>query len=348
MAFPDFLGFPTALSRAAGPLPSRSLRRVSVLWWLALTMMLTATSLMPSQASASGYASQKLGFSVRFSDEVTSHRVLGVFVMPGQILSLEVVQGREGDFLVSDSTSRSRITGRARWTWNAPDTPGLYPLQITRLDTQEVMTLNVFVLTPRENQRHEYINGYRMGLYPRMPYRGLDAYLPPNGFVMVTEANQDTPVSPHFTLSQFVSKQVSSFPKYLILRERLLLLLEGILESVNEAGIPAETLQIMSGFRTPWYNASIGNGRYSRHLWGGAADLYIDEQEPHGRMDDLNGDGLSDLQDARILGEIVEAAQRRQAPTRYLGGLGLYGPKPHRGPFVHVDVRGFEARWEFD
>lgn len=24
---------------------------------------------------------------------------------------------------------------------------------------------------------------------------------------------------------------------------------------------------------------------------------------------------------------------------------GLYGPAPHRGPFVHADTRGFEARW---
>jgi len=29
----------------------------------------------------------------------------------------------------------------------------------------------------------------------------------------------------------------------------------------------------------------------------------------------------------------------------FIGGLGIYGPKPHRGPFVHVDVRGFRARW---
>ena len=31
------------------------------------------------------------------------------------------------------------------------------------------------------------------------------------------------------------------------------------------------------------------------------------------------------------------------APFR--GGLSVYGPKPHRGPFVHVDTRGSRARW---
>ena len=28
-----------------------------------------------------------------------------------------------------------------------------------------------------------------------------------------------------------------------------------------------------------------------------------------------------------------------------VGGLGIYGPAPHRGPFIHVDVRGEAARW---
>jgi hypothetical protein len=28
-----------------------------------------------------------------------------------------------------------------------------------------------------------------------------------------------------------------------------------------------------------------------------------------------------------------------------VGGLGIYGPAPHRGPFVHVDTRGRPARW---
>ncbi|WP_376696195.1 hypothetical protein [Wenzhouxiangella sp. EGI_FJ10305] len=31
---------------------------------------------------------------------------------------------------------------------------------------------------------------------------------------------------------------------------------------------------------------------------------------------------------------------------RLIGGLGLYGPRSHRGPFVHVDARGNAARWE--
>jgi hypothetical protein len=30
---------------------------------------------------------------------------------------------------------------------------------------------------------------------------------------------------------------------------------------------------------------------------------------------------------------------------KYVGGLGTYEPTHTHGAFVHVDVRGFEARW---
>ena len=31
--------------------------------------------------------------------------------------------------------------------------------------------------------------------------------------------------------------------------------------------------------------------------------------------------------------------------NRFDGGLGVYGPASHRGPFVHIDLRGYRARW---
>jgi hypothetical protein len=61
------------------------------------------------------------------------------------------------------------------------------------------------------------------------------------------------------------SKQPGGYPKYLVLRERLLLKLEMLLEEAARAGLPVTTFQIMSGYRTPYYNRSIGNEtRYSR------------------------------------------------------------------------------------
>jgi uncharacterized protein YcbK (DUF882 family) len=146
-------------------------------------------------------------------------------------------------------------------------------------------------------------------------------------------------------LGQFVSKQSGGFPKYLVLRERLLLKLEMLLEEVRSAGIPATTFRILSGYRTPFYNQSIGNEtRYSRHVYGDAADIYVDD-DGDGTMDDLDGDGKSTLDDARVLAGVVEELSLKSWYQPFEGGLGLYKPNAAHGPFVHVDVRGSPARW---
>jgi len=102
------------------------------------------------------------------------------------------------------------------------------------------------------------------------------------------------PVSPHFKLGQFLCKQPGGFPKYLVLDEILVLKLELILEELNRRGHAADTLHIMSGYRTPYYNKAIGNVDYRRHLWGKAADIFIDAAPADDMMDDLNRDGAVD------------------------------------------------------
>jgi len=101
----------------------------------------------------------------------------------------------------------------------------------------------------------------------------------------------------------------------------------------------------MSGYRTPYYNKLIGNVAYSRHLWGGAVDFFIDEDPCDGMMDDLNGDGRFNYKDAAILSDIIEDISDKYWYSRFLGGLGWYRKTVSHGPFVHVDVRGHRARW---
>jgi uncharacterized protein YcbK (DUF882 family) len=83
--------------------------------------------------------------------------------------------------------------------------------------------------------------------------------------------------------------------------------LELILEKVNEKGYICETLHVMSGYRTPYYNKAIANVKYSRHVYGGAADIFIDEKPKDGMMDDLNKGGKIDYHDAAIIYNIVDA-----------------------------------------
>jgi hypothetical protein len=207
------------------------------------------------------------------------------------------------------------------------------------------MLLNAFVMVPATAVSDGVLNGYRIGEYPAKPLRGQSAYLPPRGFVEVTPENLDTPVSPHFTLGQFLCKQESDFPKYLVLAEKLLLKLEIVLETVNEAGHRADTLHVMSGYRTPHYNEAIGNVKFSRHLWGDAADIFLDASPRDGMMDDLDGDGTTAFSDASVLYRLVDELYGRKGFGAYFGGLGQYRATSSHGPFVHVDTRGYRARW---
>jgi hypothetical protein len=181
------------------------------------------------------------------------------------------------------------------------------------------------------------LNGYRIGAYPAAGRGGDPRYAPPAGFVEVTPEIAAAPVSPHFRLGQFLCKQPGGHPKYVLLQERLVLELESILARVQAAGYEAHTLHVMSGYRTPFYNAAIGNVRYSMHQWGGAADIFVDG-DGDGVMDDLDGDGRSDRGDAARLFELIEAGTSA-------GGLAHYEATAAHGPFVHVDVRGRRARW---
>jgi len=248
-------------------------------------------------------------------------------VLPGGSVTLDARMARS-------TAGRIAPLGGGRWVWTAPPTPGLYPIRMVAPGGVDSVTLQAFVLVPYDQLRGEFLNGYRIGRYPRTP---------PAGFVEVTPENQDVLVSPHFRLKQFVCKQPGA-RKYVVLNERLFAALELALERVNAAGYRAASFHVMSGYRTPAYNKAIGNVVFSQHQWGSAADIFIDENGD-GRMDDLNGDGRSDLRDAEVLYRIIDAAAARPEGQGLIGGIGKYPPTSAHGPFVHVDVRPGHARW---
>ena len=103
---------------------------------------------------------------------------------------------------------------------------------------------------------------------------------------------------------------------------------------------------LISGFRTPVYNetggSTAGRGKLSRHMYGDAADVAIDN-DGNGRMDDLTGDGRVTVADARVLAEAAEEVERRY--PHLIGGIGVYRPTSAHGGFVHIDTRGYRARW---
>lgn len=115
------------------------------------------------------------------------------------------------------------------------------------------------------------------------------------GFLEVTALNQDTPVSEHFRLRDFLTHdQAAVWPKYLVLREPLIDKLELVLSELRRMGVPANRLRVMSGFRTPQYNQQgVGAGgrvQDSHHQYGDAADVYVVNGD-RDWMSDLNRDG---------------------------------------------------------
>lgn len=265
------------------------------------------------------------------------------FAMPNQVVTLAATDPGGSELTLAAEQGKLEKSA-AGWKWRGKVPGGPYPLRVLHAG-QEVLRVNLFVLTPSEELKDGRIGNYRIGSYPAAPPDKGKNYHRPTGFVKLTEDNRDTPVSPHFTLGQFDSKQDDPWPHYLLLRPRLLLKLELILEMLNRGGIRTDGLHIMSGYRTPFYNDSIGNVPYSRHLWGGAADIFVDVRPVDGRMDDLNGDGRSDIDDAAFLAQIIDDRFRAPGVEHLVGGLSQYRANRVHGPFVHIDVRGYRARW---
>jgi uncharacterized protein YcbK (DUF882 family) len=117
-----------------------------------------------------------------------------------------------------------------------------------------------------------------------------------------------------------------------------------VIAELNTQGVSVRHMSVMSGFRTPQYNGPGGDGRsgVSRHMYGDAADVFVDN-DGNGRMDDLNRDGKVDHRDAKVILDAVERVERRYPALA--GGVGVYRANSAHGPFAHVDVRGWRARW---
>ncbi len=224
--------------------------------------------------------------------------------------------------------------------------PGVHP---TGLATPAGDSLVLLSLVPFRAKVGPSWRGYRVGFWPReRARRGADTdSMLPAGFIEVTPENQHTRVSASFTLADFLTHdQRDVWPKVLVLRLPLLDKLELIAQALAERGKPSR-LHVMSGFRTPQYNQlgvgpRGGRARDSRHMYGDAADIFVDADRD-GRMDDLTGDGRVTLADARYLLAVAEEVEARYPALT--GGLSAYRATAAHGPFVHVDVRGRRARW---
>jgi hypothetical protein len=231
-----------------------------------------------------------------------------------------------------------------------PGQPGIWNLALRLRDAiRPASTVSVITMVPLSAKRQGRIGNYRIGSWP---YEGgatppREIYRPPAGLIEVTPQNMNLWLTQRIQLKDFLTKgQANVWPKYVAVDPRVLDKLELVFQELETMGHPVENIFAVSGFRTPDYNRGGGDprgrGALSRHMYGDALDFAIDNDRD-GMMDDLNGDGRVDMADLRIIAQAVERVERKY--PHLIGGLGLYRPTgAHRG-FVHVDTRGFSARW---
>lgn len=263
------------------------------------------------------------------------------FIQDAMLQYLTPLRGESGEVYFTTETPGGTLDLSAGApSVTAPEDPGIYKL---------ASQLNLITLVPFSEKVGGRIGTYFLGSWP-FEHGGKPktaTYANPSGFIEVTPENADTQISEHFRLRDFLTKdQPNVWPKYLLLRPQLVDKLELTVDELEAMGHPVRHVRIMSGFRTPNYNVHGGNtaGRasLSRHMYGDASDIFIDN-DGNGAMDDLNGDGRVDARDAEVILSAAERVERRYPSL--VGGVGVYSACCGHGPFTHIDVRGYRARW---
>jgi hypothetical protein len=255
----------------------------------------------------------------------------------GRVHALFVPSGNAcRDLLVDILPSPRKLVHAARHA-------GIYDLGVRAPDGAP---LRLFALVPFRAKKGSRIGTYRLGRWPQETTGSPNGYAAPDGFVRVGKKDAGTPVSAHFRIGDFLTHdQKGVWPKYLVLRAALIDKLELVADALTASG-RSDSIRIMSGFRTPSYNAqgvgAGGRAEDSRHIYGDAGDIFVDA-DGNGSMDDLDGDGRVTLEDARWLAALVEGVEADHPDL--VGGLSPYPATAEHGPFVHVDVRGRAARW---
>ncbi len=119
-------------------------------------------------------------------------------------------------------------------------------------------------------------------------------------------ADEGQKLSEHFQAREFACRCCGM----VLVHPELVRKLEGLR---NVVGAP---VFIASGYRCAKYNKAVGGAENSYHLFGMAADIWVK--------------GISPRQLAEIVGKTG------------FDGIGVYQDQG----FIHVDVRGYRARWE--
>ena len=297
----------------------------------------------------------------KITSELLPQPTAPTFLSDAMLDFLHPLRGQSGELRYAPALPGSRVVQSAPGAaaiieggkvgdFAAPSRPGIYKFSVEmNRARRDIENISIVTLVPRSQKQGGRIGRYQLGTWPfekggtpRSP-----RYAAPRGFIEVTPQNQDFQVSEHFRLRQFLTKdQHNVWPKYLPLDPLLVDKLELTIQELQKQGVRVEHVHVMSGFRTPRYNAGGGNtsGRanLSRHMYGDGADVYVDNNRD-GQPDDITGDGRVTVRDAEKFAAAAERVERNHRSL--VGGIGIYVACCGHGPFTHIDVRGSRARW---
>ncbi|RCW57442.1 peptidase M15A [Halanaerobium sp. ST460_2HS_T2] len=298
---------------------------------------------VPGLAFSNGHAN----FSVKYEGLKIPFKTFSIFVLPGEEIKFEIAEENR-DKTYQIELGEKVFESKNSFTWNAYQEVGHYRTLIKEknsADPDARIKINIFVICPRNNKNGQYLEDFRIGYYPDIPADKKEYYTKPKGFLKIEESMLGINLTPHFKLDQFLTNQTRQFPQFIAIQESLLLKLEFFLEDINNAGYKADTFGIVSIYRTPYFNKKLGNNTdFSRHIFGDAADIFID-RNGNEWMDDLNGDGQSTIADSNILYDLAVEFDQKEKFAQLQGGVSSYKGNGVRGPFIHIDTRGFHVNW---
>jgi uncharacterized protein YcbK (DUF882 family) len=294
------------------------------------------------------------GFEKDFEEDVggLSGAVKVSIVAPGD--SLNLPGGADslpaGAQIVLQPTDGTGATpGTELPAGQVPRESGIWNVMLRMRDAiRPASDVSVITLVPLSEKHEGSIGSYRIGNWPfEQGGAPKPVYRPPAGLIRVTPQNKEMWLSEHIQLKDFITKgQEDVWPKYVAVQPRVLDKVELVIQELEAMGHPVENIFAVSGFRTPAYNAgggnTVGRGQLSRHMYGDAMDIAVDNDR-NNIMDDLNGDGRINLDDARVIGAAVDRVERKY--PNLVGGMHYYPPTGGHQGMVHIDTRGFRARW---
>jgi hypothetical protein len=230
-------------------------------------------------------------------------------------------------------------TGR-EFSFQLPDSHGTYTVTVS--DSIAVQHYVMIVPLDRSQLRTATINSFPIGFYGDGNSRD---NLPSRGFIELWPDAFNARISTHLTFSDFLGHTEGGWPQYMVLDLRLVYKLECVFEKIALSYPAARGIHCISGFRTPAYNAAIGNDTgFSLHLYGAAADFWIEGWPENNLIDDLDRNKRIDVFDGEY---IVEVTRELEAAGEVaVGGASAYRWITSHGPFVHLDTRGSAAVWQ--